>query len=165
MKEAKDAGIDAFISSSQPRAASRVRTVLSRAKTSITSATPSGSNATSVKSTHSITYCVALGSVSEISLRASGMKPPGLASIAPAPTIAAAGDDATVLIFAIIPAALSGSAGRRSSRTANTSTSAPATTSTIATHVLGVELFDAAASPSTNAATTPTASVAPSAPA
>jgi hypothetical protein len=44
------------------------------------------------------------------------MNPPAFASIAPAPTIAITGDEATLPMRAIMPAALSGSTGRRTTR-------------------------------------------------
>ena len=118
-----------------------------------------------MKNSQSAAYCAALGSSSEIVLSAIGMKPPGLASAAPAPTIAIAGDDATRPIWSIMPAARSGFGGRRRRRITQAAISTAATTSTIATHVFGVDGWsEAAASPRTNAAATPTASVAPSAP-
>jgi len=46
------------------------------------------------------------------------MKPPGLASAAPAPTIATAGEVASFLIRSIIAWVLAGSLGRRHSRSA-----------------------------------------------
>ena len=93
------------------------------------------------------------------------MKAPGFARVAPAATIAMTGEEATLPIWAIMPAARSGLGGRLTNRTVNTSTSAPAATSTIATHVFGsLGLGEAAALPITNAARTPITSVTPSAP-
>jgi len=92
------------------------------------------------------------------------MKPPALASTAPAPTIAIAGDEATALMRAIIAAVLSGSTGRRRNRRTKTTKNAPATTFTTITQVFGVDEPDAAESPSTKAAATPMANIALSAP-
>src|ERR1051326_5708463 len=78
-------------------------------------------------------------------LSASGMNPPGLASVAPAPITAIARELATVLILAIMLWARRGFAGRRIVRTTQAMISTPATTSTTATHVLGVEGCDEAA--------------------
>jgi hypothetical protein len=47
-----------------------------------------------------------------MSFSASGMKPPGFARMAPAPTIAITGDEANLLIRSIIAAIRSGSRGR-----------------------------------------------------
>ena len=94
-----------------------------------------------------------------------GMKPPGFASAAPAPTTAIAGESATRSICAIMLAARFGSRGRRSRRIVHTSSAAPRTTSSMATQVFGLEgCDDAAAFPSTNAASTPIPIVAPNAP-
>lgn len=94
------------------------------------------------------------------------MKPPGLASIAPAPTIAIARDEATSPMRCTMASVRRESGGRRKARTTKPMISAAATTSTIATQVFGVDgCEDAAASPRTNAARTPTASVALKAPA
>ena len=65
---------------------------------SATRATNSGSSETSANPTHSAMYCPVLGFVSEMSFRASGMRAPGFASVAPAPTIAITGEEATLLI-------------------------------------------------------------------
>jgi hypothetical protein len=101
-----------------------------------------------------------------MSLRAIGTNPPGFASVAPAATIAIAGEDEILLIFSIASAVRLGSRRRRSARTTYRSTNTPTSTSKIATHVAGVlELFEeAAASPSTKAATTPMINVTPNAP-
>jgi hypothetical protein len=93
------------------------------------------------------------------------MNPPGFARVAPAPTIAIVRDAVTRRICSIIAAARAGSRGCRMRRTTHIKISAAATTSTIATHVFGCDgCDDAAASPRTNAATIPIASVAPTAP-
>ena len=98
-------------------------------------------------------------------LSAIGMNAPGFASAAPAPTIATAGEDATFCIWASMLAARLGFGGLRSAWTTNVNRKAPATTSKIATAVVGVlGVRSAAASPSTNAATIPIPSVAPSPP-
>ena len=68
-----------------------------------------------MKKTQSTTYWAALGSSSEIAFSASGMKPPGFASTAPAPTIAITGDEATLLICATMPSIFAWSGGRRRS--------------------------------------------------
>src|SRR5690349_16456486 len=100
-----------------------------------------------------------------MSFSASGMKPPGLASAAPAPAIAAIGAVARPLILSIIPFIWSGFGGRRDLLTTQARITTAKTTSTTATHVLGEDgVFDAATSPSTKAAATPIASVAVSAP-
>ena len=110
-------------------------------------------------------YWAVLGFVCEMSFRAMGMKPPGFASAAPAPTITIAGDDAILLICPNIASARFGSRGRRTSRSTQISKSAPAKMSKIATHVFGVDVWwEAALFPRTKAATMPTASVAPIAP-
>ena len=75
--------------SSQVRAAPRMRLARSGVKTRRSSATLRGSSETSAKKTHSTKYWAALGFVSEIVFSASGMKAPGFASAAPAPTSAA----------------------------------------------------------------------------
>ena len=51
-------------------------------------------------------------------LSAMGMNPPGLASVAPAPTIAIADEDATFLMRSIVLATRFGSAGLRRARNA-----------------------------------------------
>ncbi len=110
-------------------------------------------------------YSALLGPSSEISFSASGMKPPALPSAAPAPTIAIAGDSATLPICAIVSAVRLGSRGRRTARSVNASIPTPATTSTTATHVFGLSGCEEwATSPTTKAATRPIARVAPSAP-
>src|SRR6185312_7780197 len=102
---------------------------------------------------------------SEIVFSAIGMNPPGFASSAPAPTIATAGDEASPPIRSIAAFVWAGSGGLRKKRTATTTSTAPNTTSRIATHVFGVDGDeDAAASPRMTAAAIPTASVAVSAP-
>src|SRR5690348_1080899 len=75
-------------------------------------ATACGSSAISVKKSHCTAYPAAEGSVSEIAFSASGMNAPGFASAAPAPTIATAGEDATLLIRVTMPSTLAGSSGR-----------------------------------------------------
>src|SRR4051812_14016242 len=85
------------------------------------------------------------------------MNPPAFASIAPAPTIAIAGEEATALIRAIIPADFSGSVGRRTNRATTTSRSAPAITSTTATQVFGADADVAATAPVAYAGATPMA--------
>ncbi len=128
-------------------------------------AIPSGSRETSVKKTQSTTYWVALGFSCEIAFRASGMKPPGFASTAPAPTIAITGDEATLLMRSTMLSIFAGSGGRRSSRQPKPATSTAATMSNTLTHVFWPEVEDgAAALPSTKAARTPIASVAVNAP-
>ena len=93
------------------------------------------------------------------------MNPPGLASVAPAPTMATAGESATRPMRATMPATFSRFGGRRSSHTIQTTNATAATTSKIATQVFGCEgSSDAARPPSAKAATTPTARVAPKAP-
>ena len=111
-------------------------------------------------------YSPASGFSWEMSFSAIGMKPPGLASAAPAPTTAIAGEEASPLTLSTICFSLSGLIGLRASRAAKNTASAPRTRSRIATQVFGCELPGGAAatSSSTNAATTPTSSVAPKAP-
>ena len=110
-------------------------------------------------------YWVVLGSSSEMSFSAIGMKAPGLASAAPAPRIATARDEETFSICAIMPAVRAGLGGRRIVRTTRKSRATAAITSTTATHVFGVlGVCDAATLPMTNAATIPIPSVAPRAP-
>ena len=93
------------------------------------------------------------------------MNTPGFASRAPAPKIATAGDDATLLILSIMAASFSGFTGLRRRRTTQMSSRIPPTMSMTATQVFGVDLlWEAAAFPSTKAAATPTASVATRAP-
>src|SRR4051794_39213150 len=151
--------------SSQPRAACSTPWVRSRATSSAISASAIGNSDTSVKNSQSTTYCAALGSSSEMLLSASGMNPPGFASAAPAPTTAIAGDAATRPIWLIAFSVRSGFAGRRRTLITQPARMTAATTSTIATQVFGVDGWSVeAASPSTNAAATPTASVAVSAP-
>src|SRR5271165_1517936 len=105
-----------------------------------------------------------LGLVSEISFIASGMKPPGFASAAPAATIAIHGDEAILLIWSIMPWARFGSRGRRRNRTPKTTRTTAATMSITATQGLGYDVAEAALLPSAKAARTPTASVALRAP-
>jgi hypothetical protein len=110
-------------------------------------------------------YAELLGFNSEMVFRANGINTPGFARTAPAPRIAIAGDAATLPIRWIMLASFSGLVGRRRSRTTQTSSRTPPMTSMTATHVFGVDLLcEAAASPSTNAAATPIARVATSAP-
>jgi hypothetical protein len=150
---------------SKSRARTRRRPAQSRATRSSTSAIASGSSETSVKKTQSTTYCAADGPVSEMLFNASGMKAPGFARTAPAPTTAIAGEEATLLIRATIASTLAGSSCLFLVLTTYTIRRQAATTSMIATDVLGAEAEPQdAASPMTNAAATPTASVAPSAP-
>ena len=92
------------------------------------------------------------------------MKAPGFASTAPAPMTATAGDAATLVIWAVMLFVLAAFGGRRRTTATHTSSSTPATTSKTATQVFGVDECDAALSPRTKAAATPTASVAVSAP-
>lgn len=84
--------------SSHSRAPVSTRRVGSGASASITSATVRGSSDTSANPAHSATYWPALGFVSEMSFTASRISAPGLASAAPAPTIAITGEEATLLI-------------------------------------------------------------------
>ena len=84
----------------------------------MSSATPRGSRETSENPTQQATYPGALVSSCEISLRASGMKPPGFAKRrARRPTMATAGEDARLLIRSIMPAMRFGSGGCRRART------------------------------------------------
>jgi len=62
-----------------------------------------GSSDTTKKKTQSTMYSALLGSVSEISLSASGIKPPGFARVAPAPMIAMTGELAILLICSTMP--------------------------------------------------------------
>ena len=82
-------------------------------------------------------YSARVGSVSEIVFSAIGMKPPGLASIAPAPTIAIAGEDAIFDIFSIIDCVVFGFTGLRIRRPAKRNRTAASTMSRIETHVFG----------------------------
>src|SRR5436190_1652688 len=151
--------------SSHPRTATSSRSARWRATISSKIATASGSSETTVKKTQFTMYSVALGSSSEMFLRAIGMNAPGFARAAPAPTIAMTGEDATFCICVIMLADLVGFGGFLSVLTTNASSRAPATTSKIETHVLGLlGVGSAAESPSTNAATIPIPSVAPNAP-
>src|SRR5262249_42038503 len=127
-------------------------------------ATRRGSSDTSAKKSQLSTYSAALGSVSEIVFNAIGMKPPGLASVAPAAKIATAGDDATLLICSMAAAMRAGLGGWRARFTTNATSTTASTTSMIATHVFGVDVSEAATSPITKAATTPINNVAVSAP-
>ena len=68
---------------SQSRDACRARSARSGATKSITIAIANGNNDTNEKKTQSTMYCVVLGLVSEMSLSASGINPPGFASAAP----------------------------------------------------------------------------------
>ena len=100
-----------------------------------------------------------------MSFSAIGMNAPGLASAAPAPRIATTGDEATFCICAIMLAVRFVFGGRRSTQTTSTSSPSASSTSSTDTHVFGVlGVREAAAFPSTKAATTPIPSVAPSAP-
>jgi len=72
---------------------------------------------TAEKNTHSTMYLAVSGLVSETSFIAIGMKPPGFASAAPAPTIAIHGDEATLLTWSAMLWARFGSRGRRRNRT------------------------------------------------
>ena len=100
-----------------------------------------------------------------MSFNAIGMNAPGLASAAPAPTTATTGDEATFCICASMLSVRFVFGGRRRTTTTNTSSARASTTSSTATHVFGVlGVLEAAAFPSTKAATTPIPSVAPSAP-
>ena len=113
----------------------------------------------------STAYSAAVGFVSEIVFSAIGMKPPGLASVAPAATIAIHGADATEPIFSIIAASFFGSSGLRIFVATQNSSSAASTMSRIATHVFGDDgVDDAAKLPSTNAARIPIETVAMNAP-
>ena len=109
-------------------------------------------------------YSVVLGLVSEMAFMAIGMKPPGFASAAPAPTIAIHGDEAILLIWSTMLWARFGSRGRRRNRTMKNTRKRAATMSITATQGFGYEVVEAALLPSTKAARTPTASVAPRAP-
>ena len=80
------------LGTSQSRAACKTWWAVVGATTSITSAIARGSSDTNEKKTQSTMYCAALGFVSEMSLRASGMNPPGFARAAPAPIIAMIGE-------------------------------------------------------------------------
>src|ERR671937_734021 len=100
-------------------------------------AVPKGSNDTNEKNSHSTMYWAALGLVSEMSLRASGMNPPGLASVAPAPTMAMTGELAILLICSTMLLMRLELGGRRRAPTTHAARTMAATTSTIATHVLG----------------------------
>ena len=62
--------------------ACRVRSARSGATKSITIASANGNNDTNEKKTQPTMYCVVLGLVSEMSLSASGINAPGLASAA-----------------------------------------------------------------------------------
>jgi hypothetical protein len=126
--------------------------------------TPRPGSDTTEKNTQSTTYSVVLGLVSEMSFIASGMKPPGFASVAPAATIAIHGDEAIVLILSTMLWARFGSRGRRRNRTTANTRRTAAMMSTTATQGLGYDVVEAALLPSTKAARTPTASVALSAP-
>ena len=95
---------------------------------------------------------------------ASGRNAPGFASTAPAPTTATAGEEATLLMRATMPSTLAGSSGRFLVLATYPSSRAAATTSKIATQVLGEESREAAVSPRTNAPAIPTATVAAKAP-
>ena len=118
-----------------------------------------------MKTSHSTQYWAALGFVSEIDFSAIGMKPPGFASAAPAPTMAIAGDDASLPIWSIMLCSFFGSTGLRNSRRTQTSSTMPATTSMIATHVFGLDgVLEAATFPRTNAARIPIETVAVKAP-
>jgi hypothetical protein len=99
-----------------------------------------------------------------MSFRASGRKPPGFASAAPAPATAAIEAVARPLIRSLIPCSLAGFGGRLSAFSTHARIATAATTSSTATQLFGVESFDAATSPITNAAATPIASVAVRAP-
>src|SRR5262249_4719667 len=95
-----------------------------------------------------------------------GMNAPGFASAAPAPTIATAGDEATLLICATMASSFARLRGRRSLAATHAMRSVPATMSKTDTHVFGLDGSDEAATlPSTPAAQIPTASVAVNAPA
>ncbi len=142
-----------------------MRRVQSGATSSSTRAVASGSSETSEKKSQSTMYWVALGFSSEMSFSAIGMNAPGLARAAPAPRIATIGDEATFCTCVIMPAVRLGLAGRRSTRTTSTNKPIARTTSRTATQVFGVlGVCEAAAFPSTKAATTPMPIVAPSAP-
>src|SRR5947209_1877762 len=125
-----------------------------------------GRTDTTVKPDQRAMYLPAFGLSCEMSFSAIGMNPPGLANVAPAATTAITGEDEILLILLMALAVRSGSRGRRCARTTYTRSKTPMTTSMIATHVGGsLELLDeAAAFPSTNAATTPITSVAATAP-
>ena len=100
-----------------------------------------------------------------MSFSAIGMKAPGFASAAPAPTTAITGESDTLEIWSTMAAVLCGLRGRRSTRATQARRNTAAAMSTIATQVFGLDgSEDAAASPSTKAATTPIPSVAISAP-
>ena len=124
----------------------------------------SGSSEMVVNASHSIAYSAWLGWLSEIAFSAIGMKAPALASTAPAPTIATAGEEATFSMRPIIAWVVRGSTGRRRRLPAKRKIATAKMMSRTATHVFGVDPGDEAMSPSTNAATTPTAAVAPNAP-
>ncbi len=131
----------------------------------MSSAIASGRSETTANASHCAAYPAVEGFICEIVFRAIGMKAPGFASAAPAPTIAIAGDDATLLICATIASSRFGLRGRRSLAATQASSRAPAAMSTQETHVFGLDgLDDAATSPRRNAAAMPTASVAVSAP-
>ena len=103
--------------------------------------------------------------VSEMSFSAIGMKPPGFASAAPAPTTAITGESDTLLIWSIMLPCVCGSRGRRSTR--DVQTSSEQRRDDVEDRDPGLRarrLDDAAASPSTNAAMHPIPIVASSAP-
>lgn len=94
-----------------------------------------------------------------MSFIASGMKPPGFASVAPAATTAIHGDEAILLIWSTMLWARFGSRGRRRNRTMKNTMRRAATMSITATQGLGYDVVEAALLASTKAARTPTASV------
>jgi hypothetical protein len=75
----------------------------------------------------------------EIVFSAIGINPPGLASMAPAPTTAIIGDDAILLICATAASVFWGFAGRCITRATQTSRIVAATMSKIETQVFGLE--------------------------